>query len=132
MPNHYTREIPEVSQEQRKELHGWLRRRKTAQALALRARIILQSAEGNSDQAVASALGTTRATVGKWRRRFLHKGCDGLLDEPRPGAPRSVSDEDVERVVVRTLESLPRGATQWSRQSMARACGLRVRARITS
>ena len=69
-------------------------------------------------------LGTTRATVGKWRRRFLRDGCDGLRDEPRPGAPRTVSDADVERVVVRTLETLPQGATHWSRQSMARACGL--------
>ena len=111
MPNHYTREVPEVSDAQRQELEGWLRRRTTAQALALRARIVLQSAAGRSDQAVAHALGTTRATVGKWRRRFLRNGCDGLLDEPRPGAPRRVSDEDVERVVVRTLETTPRGAT---------------------
>ncbi len=124
MPNHYTREVPEVSDAQREELEGWLRRRNTAQALALRARIVLQSAAGRSDQVVAQALGTTRATVGKWRRRFLRNGCDGLLDEPRPGAPRRVSDEDVERVVVRTLETTPRGATHWSRESMARACGL--------
>lgn len=61
---------------------------------------------------MAAALGTTRATVGKWRRQFLASGCDGLLDEPRPGTPRTVSDEDVERVVTLTLESLPRGATQ--------------------
>ena len=124
MPNHHTRVVPELSEEQRKELERWLRRRKTAQSLALRAQIILQSAEGLSDQRVADALRTTRATVGKWRRRFLQHGCDGLLDEPRPGAPRTVSDEDVERVVVRTLESVPRGAPQWSRKSMAQACGL--------
>ncbi len=80
MPNHYTREVPEVSDAQREELEGWLRRRNTAQALALRARIVLQSAAGRSDQVVAQALGTTRATVGKWRRRFLRNGCDGLLD----------------------------------------------------
>ncbi len=90
----------------------------------MRARIILKSAEGLSDQQVADMLRTTRATVGKWRRRFLEDGCDGLLDEPRPGAPRTVSDDDVERVVVRTLETLPRGAAQWSRKSMATACGL--------
>ena len=124
MPNHHTREVPEVSDEQRKELQRWLRRKKTTQALALRARIVLESAAGQSDQAVADVLRTTRATVGKWRRRFLQDGCDGLLDEPRPGAPRTVSDEDVERVVGRTLETLPRGKTQWSRQSMAQACGL--------
>ena len=124
MPNHHTREVPEVSDAQREELERWLRRRNTAQALALRARIVLQSAAGRSDQAVAQALGTTRATVGKWRRRFLRNGCDGLLDEPRPGAPRRLTDEDVERVVVRTLETTPRGATHWSRESMAQACGL--------
>ena len=124
MPNHHTREIPQLSEDQRQELQRWLRRRKTAQALALRARIVLESASGKSDVAVAAALGTTRVTVGKWRRRFLQRGCDGLLDEPRPGAPRRVSDEDVERVVVRTLETLPEGATYWSTRSMAQACGL--------
>ena len=71
-----------------------------------------QFRRGHSDTAVAQVLRTTRATVGKWRRRFIANGCDGLLDEPRPGTPRSVGDDDVERVVVRTLESVPRGATQ--------------------
>ena len=124
MPNHHTREIPEPSPEQREELERWLRRQKTAQSLALRARIVLESAKGKSDQAVAVQLGTTRVTVGKWRRRFLKRGCDGLFDEPRPGAPRKISDEEVERVVVRTLETLPKGATQWSTRSMAKECGL--------
>ena len=124
MPNHHTREIPEPSPEQREELERWLRRPKTAQALALRARIVLESAKGKSDQAVAVQLGTTRVTVGKWRRRFLKRGCDGLFDEPRPGAPRKISDEEVERVVVQTLETLPKGATQWSTRSMAKECGL--------
>ena len=124
MPNHHTREIPELTEEEREELQRWRRRQKTAQALALRARIVLASAGGKSDQAVANTLGTTRATVGKWRRRFLRKRCDGLLDEPRPGAPRKISDKDVERVVVRTLETLPQGATQWSTRSMAKECGL--------
>ncbi len=124
VPNHHTRETPELSQEQRQQLQRWLGRPKTAQALALRARIVLESAGGKSDQAVAQAVGTTRATVGKWRRRFLRDGCDGLVDEPRSGAPRTVSDEDVERVVTRTLEALPRGATQWSTRSMAQASGL--------
>ena len=85
---------------------------------------MLASAEGRSDVAVAAALGTTRATAGKWRRRFLRAGCAGLLDELRPGAQRKVSDDAVEQVPVRTLESLPRGATQWSRRSMASASGL--------
>lgn len=124
MPNHHTRQIPKLSDEEQAELERWLRRRKTAQSLALRARIVLESASGKSDSAVAKALGTTRTTVGKWRRRFLEQRCDGLLDEARPGAPRTVSDEDVERVVTRTLESLPKGATVWSTRSMAKACGL--------
>ena len=92
--------------------------------LALRARIVLKCAEGHSDTAVAQVLRTTRATVGKWRRRFIANGCDGSLDEPRPGTSRSVGDDDVERVVVRTLESVPRGATQWSTRTMAAECGL--------
>ena len=124
MPNHHTRMVPELSETEREELKRWLRRPKTAQALALRARIVLKSAEGGSDQAVAQALGVSRGTVGKWRRRFLTNRCDGLLDQPRPGAPRTVSDEDVERVVTQTLESLPQGATQWSTRSMAKSCGL--------
>ena len=124
MANHHTREIPEPSEDQRQDLHRWLRRSKTSQALALRARIVLESAEGKSDTEVADQLGTTRATVGKWRRRFLRDGCDGLLDEPRPGAPRTIGDEDVERVVVKTLESLPRDATHWSTRS--NGAGVRV------
>ena len=78
MANHYTREIPTVSNDQREQLQRWLRRQKTSQALASRARIILNSAEGHSDQAVAQMLSTTRATVGKWRRRFLRNGCERL------------------------------------------------------
>ena len=109
---------------QEQELQRWVRRAKTAQALVLRARIVLQTAAGKSDMEVAGQLGTTRATVGKWRRRFLRDGCDGLLDEPRPGAPRTIGDDDVERVVVQTLETIPAGATHWSTRSMAKACGL--------
>ena len=124
MVNHHTRERPQLSEQQEEQLKGWLPRRKTAQSLALRARIILACAAGESDTAVAAQLGTTRETVGKWRRRFVKSGCDGLLDEPRPGAPRKISDEDMERVVVATLESLPRGSTHWSTRSMAQASGL--------
>ena len=123
MPNRHARAVPQLAEDQRQQLERWRRRRSTAQALALRARIVLRSAQGGSDVAVASELGVTRATGGKWRRRFLRAGCAGLLDEPRPGAPRKVSDDAVERVVVRTLESLPRGATHWSRRSMACASG---------
>ena len=91
---------------------------------ALQPESCLASAAGKSDLAVAAELGTTRVTVGKWRRRFLQSGCDGLLDEARPGTPRTVSDADVERVVTTTLESMPRDATHWSTRSMARVCGL--------
>ena len=124
MANHHTRAVPEVDDGQREELERWLRPSKTGQALALRANIVLASAEGESDVRVAARLGMTPATVGKWRRRFIEKGCDGLLDEPRPGAPRTVSDAAVEGVVTTTLETMPRGATLWSTRSMAKACGM--------
>ncbi len=124
MANHHTRAVPEIDDGQREELKRWLRRPTIGQALAQRARIVLASAEGESDMGVAARLGTTRETVGKWRRRFIEKGWDGLWDEPRPGAPRKVSDADVERVVTMTLESMPRDATQWSTRSMAKACGM--------
>ena len=110
--------------EEREVLERWTRRRKTAQALALRARIVLLADEGSSNAEVAEALGITRATVGKWRSRFLERRLDGLLDEPRPGAPRSITDEDVERVVTLTLEEAPKEATHWSTRSMARRSGL--------
>ena len=81
---------------------------------------------------VAEELGTTRATVGKWRRRFLLDGCDGVLDEPRPGSPRKIGDDEAERVVVKTLESLPRDATHWSTRSMVKECGMRSMAMTRS
>jgi transposase len=124
MANHYTRENPQLSPEEREELQRWIRRRKTAKDLSFRAEIILLSSEGGSDSKVASLLSTTRETVGKWRRRFLKYRCDGLLDDYRPGAPRKISDEDVEQVVTLTLESTPGDATHWSTRSMAKKCGL--------
>lgn len=114
----------QVSDSDRAILERWLRRPKTAQALAKRAQIVLGCAEGQSNGAVAEQLGLTRQTVGKWRSRFLRTGVDGLLDEPRPGAPRTITDEDVERVITLTLESTPEDATHWSTRSMARASGL--------
>jgi transposase len=113
-----------VSAEQREQLEGWTRRRKTAQALALRARIVLRCAEGRHNGDVAEELGVTRQTVGRWRRRFIEAGVDGLLDEPRPGAPRQISDATVEKVVTLTLESQPKDATHWSTRSLARTTGL--------
>ena len=113
-----------VSPSERETLERWTRRRKTAQALALRARIVLLSAKGWNNGEVAEELDVSRQMVGRWRQRFIDKRLDGLLDEPRPGAPRRITDADVERVVVKTLESTPRGATHWSTRSMARESGL--------
>ncbi len=109
---------------ERQRLTEWSKRPTTAQALALRARIILAAAGGASNAAVAAELGVTTQTVGKWRRRFLLQRVAGLLDEPRPGAPRRVTDADVERVIRTTLEQRPRDATHWSTRSMAEATGL--------
>jgi transposase len=114
-----------LSAPDRATLEGWSRRRKTAQALAMRARIVLACAEpGTTNGAVAQTLGVSRPTVATWRKRFAERGPDGLLDEPRPGAPRRITDEQVERAVVTTLESTPSDATHWSTRSLAKAVGL--------
>jgi len=105
-------------------LERWVRRRSTAQALALRARIILSCAEGGNNKDVANRLGVSRLTIGRWRSRFIRSGVDGLLDEPRPGAPRTISDAAVEKTVTLTLESKPRDATHWSTRSLAKRVGL--------
>lgn len=122
--NRYTRQVPTLSEEEREELQRWARRPTTAQALARRARLILSSAEGWDDIEVASQLGITRETVGKWRRRFIRSRCEGLLDEPRPGAPRTITDADVETVITKTLEESPREATHWSTRLMAKEVGM--------
>jgi len=114
----------DLSKEESAALKRWARRRKSAQGLARRARIVLLAADGWSNLAVAEYLHITRVTVGRWRNRFIERRLDGLTDEPRPGAPRHVSDEDVERVITMTLESTPKGATHWSTRSMAEASGL--------
>ena len=113
-----------VTAEDLNTLTRWTARRKTAQALALRARIILRSATGLSNTQVAAELGITMQTAGKWRRRYIQRGLAGLLDEPRSGAPRRISDDQIEAVVVKTLESTPRDATHWSTRGMAKATGL--------
>ena len=105
-------------------MERWARRPTTAQALALRCRIVLACAEGLSNVEVADRLGVSRMTVGKWRSRFVSDRLDGLHDEPRPGGPRSIGDDDVERVIVKTLEETPRDATHWSTRSMAQAAGM--------
>lgn len=113
-----------ITTEERESLERWTRRPKTGQALAQRARIILESATGKSNTEVARRLRVTNQMVGKWRRRFLEKRLDGLLDEPRPGTPRRLRDAEVERVLTMTLESTPKNATHWSTRSLAAACGL--------
>lgn len=113
-----------LTTDERDTLERWIRRRKTTQALAQRASLVLAAAAGMSNQDAAAKLRVTRWTVGKWRRRFLAHRLDGLLDEPRPGAPRMIRDEDVERVVTLTLESTPPDATHWSTRSMARRTGM--------
>jgi transposase len=100
------------------------RRGTVAQRTALRARIVLAAAAGADNKAVAADLRVRAQTVGKWRQRFVEHRLDGLLDEPRCGAPRKVTDEQVEDVVVRTLETTPAGCTHWSTRQMAKACGL--------
>jgi transposase len=109
---------------ERQRLEGWTQRHRTAQALAVRSRIVLQCAQGLSNTAVAEHLRVSPQTVCKWRRRFVERRVDGLLDEPRPGAPRRIGDEQVERVIVRTLESTPADATHWSVRSLAKATGM--------
>jgi transposase len=114
----------ELAAEEREKLVLLARRPKSSQAMAMRARIVLQCAEGVTNDEVAQKLGVTRPTVGKWRDRFCVRRLEGLLDEPRPGAPRSITDEQVEQVVTRTLESMPANGTHWSTRLMAQKAGL--------
>lgn len=113
-----------LTTDERAILDSWARRRTTAQAVALRARIVLQAAAGDSNTTIARREHVALPTVGKWRARFQRDRLDGLLDEPRPGAPRQVSDAAVERVITTTLESTPRDATHWSTRAMAKQIGL--------
>ena len=113
-----------LSDEERQKLTMWAHRPKSTQRLALRARIVLECAADPSNKAVAARLGVCGATVGTWRSRFVACRLDGLADAPRPGAPRSVTDADVERVITRTLETKPAHATHWSTRDMARTAGM--------
>jgi transposase len=123
-----SRNLPalDLSEVERAELGSLASRRSTAQALALRARIVLACAEGAQNKVVAARLGLKSDTVGKWRRRFVERRLEGLYDEPRSGTPRTIEDARIEAVIVRTLESLPPDATHWSSRSMAKASGLSV------
>jgi transposase len=114
-----------LTEEERQTLQRWSRRSTTAQALALRCRIVLACAEGQTNQAVAEQLGVWPQTVAKWRGRFVRQRLEGLSDEPRPGRPRMISDEQVEQVLTKTLEEPPpHHDTHWSTRSMARATGM--------
>jgi transposase len=113
-----------LSDDERQALTRWANRPKSTQRLALRARIVLACADEPSNTVVAERLGVCGATVGTWRNRFVARRLDGLADEPRPGAPRTVTDEVVERVVTKTLETKPTHATHWSTRGMAKASGL--------
>ena len=110
--------------DERSTLERWARRPKSPQSLAQRSRIVLACGDGLDNTAVAAKVGVNQATVGKWRRRFVAKRLDGLVDEPRPGAPRTISDDDVEAVVVKTLEDKPVDATHWSTRDLAKKVGI--------
>jgi transposase len=113
-----------LTEEERVTLERWSRRPKSAQALVLRCRIVLACSEGGHINDIAERLAVNRGTVRKWRSRFLVDRLEGLHDEPRPGAPRTIADDDVEALIVRTLEETPVDATHWSTRSMAKATGM--------
>jgi transposase len=123
MPSPTAAEIV-LTDDERAELEGWTRRRKSAAGLALRARIVLAAADGGSNVELAERLELDRGTVRKWRNRFMQYRCDGLLDEPRPGRPRVVGDEQIKALITTTLGSSPKDATHWSTRSMAEHLGL--------
>lgn len=114
----------ELSDEEQRVLEGYARRRKISHQLALRSRMVLLCARGLDNKVVAEKLRVHEVTVGKWRAKFVQKRLDGLLDEPRPGVARKVTDEQVEEVIRRTLETTPRGATHWSSRKLAKQVGL--------
>src|SRR2546421_335915 len=123
MPSPVAAEVV-LSDVERGQLESWARRRSSAQALALRSRIVLAAAEGLKNTEIAGRLEIQHSTVRKWRNRFVTDRLDGLLDEPRVGRPRAIGDAKVEEVIVKTLESTPKDATHWSTRSMAREVGL--------
>src|SRR4029453_1536733 len=112
-----------LTETERRELESMAHRSRSAPTLARRARVVLACPEGVDNGSVARRLRVSTTTVWKWRSRFVSERVAGLLDEPRPGAPRKIGDKDIEDVIVRTLESTPRGATHWSTRSMAKATG---------
>lgn len=123
MPSPFAVQI-ELTEDEREQLESWSRRHTSAQALALRSRIVLAAAEGLNNTEIAARVAADHATVRKWRNRFAIDRLDGLLDERRPGRPRTVTDRQVEAVITATLESTPKDATHWSTRSMAAEVGL--------
>ena len=113
-----------LSDDERQKLETWASRPTSSQRLATRARIVLACAEGLDNKTVAVRLRVNIVTVGKWRKRFVEDRLEGLTDEPRPGAPRKITDATVEEVVTKTLEEKPKAATHWSTRGMAEAVGL--------
>ena len=113
-----------LTEEERARLESMAHRARSQPLLARRARVVLACGDGLDNEAVARKLRCSRGMVVKWRARFLKQRLEGLYDEPRPGAPRKVSDEQVERVVIQTLESTPRGQTHWSTRELAKSAGL--------
>ncbi len=113
----------DLTESERRELESLASRRKTAQGLAQRARIVLLAAEGGENKGISLRVGAAPNTVGKWRRRFAERRINGLLDEPRPGAPRQIGDDSIGETIRLTVETTPRDATHWSLRSMARAVG---------
>jgi transposase len=113
-----------LSDAERAQLESWSRRRTSAHGLAQRARIVLLADQGLGNTEIATRLGIGRGTAARWRTRFVEARLNGLVDEPRPGRPRTISDELVEQVIITTLESTPKGATHWSTRSLAHQLGL--------
>jgi transposase len=112
-----------LSAQERSYLERQVRRHRVARSLSERCRVILRCADGLSSKSVAAKLGLHEHTVGKWRRRFLKDRCDGLLDEARPGRPRTIDDDQVAAVIERTLRTIPADSTHWSIRSMAAETG---------
>ena len=113
-----------LTEEERERLQSLAHRSRSQPALARRARVVLACGEGLDNKTVASKLRCSLGMVGKWRARFLEARAEGLYDEPRPGAPRKIGDDQIEQVVIRTLESTPRGQTHWSTRELAKTSGL--------
>lgn len=114
----------ELTEDERESLAGYARRKRSNRNLAFRAQIVLHCASGMTNLEVAKKLRANKDTVGKWRRRFVDRRLAGLLDEPRVGAPRKISDEQIERIVVKTLETTPKARTHWSTRKMAKEAGV--------